>query len=461
MERGEDLKRVAPHLPRMNRSASPKVPLRGRLSVLDGVAIMVGIVVGIGIFATPSLVAANVDSEFAFMAAWVAGGLVTLIGALCYAELAAAYPSAGGEYHFLTRAYGRAVGILFGWARSTVIQTGAIAAVAFVFGEYAQQLVPIGSHGAAIHAAMAVTLLTGINVLGTTQTRLTQVVFTSLTLAALLTIIAAGFMATGADRPEAVTSTEGSGSGAIGMAMVFVLLTYGGWNEAAYLSGDMRDTRRGIIRVLTLGTAVIATVYLLVNLAYLRTFGLEGLRATEVVAADLMRIVAGEAGAVALSVAVCVMALSTLNGTIFTGGRTYFALGRDIPSMRRFAEHPDRDSAPVMGLMVQGLISLALIAFGGASRRGFQAMVEFTAPVFWFFILLVGAALIVLRIREPRTDRPFSVPLYPVLPLLFCAVCAGLVYSSVVYSGMGSLLGIAVLLAGAPLLLLKRDTRRS
>lgn len=427
--------------------------------MLDGVAIMVGIVIGIGIFATPSLVAANVATEFAFVATWVAGGLVTLIGALCYAELAAAYPSAGGEYHFLTRAYGGATGILFGWARSTVIQTGAIAAVAFVYGEYAQQLLPLGAQGAAFHAALAVVLLTGINVLGTTQTRLTQVIFTGLTLVALLAIIVAGFMATRAELPAAAPALTDSGSGAIGMAMVFVLLTYGGWNEAAYLSGDMRDVRRGMIRVLVLGTAVIASAYVLVNLAYLHTFGLEGLRSREVVAADLMRLVFGDTGAIVLSIAVCVMALSTLNGTIFTGGRTYFALSRALPLMSGFADSESRGGAPVKGLLLQGAISLALILFGALSRGGFQSMVEFTAPVFWFFILLVGASVIVLRWREPRTERPFSVPLYPLLPIVFCLVCAGLIYSSVVYSGLGSLIGIAVLLAGTPLLLMRRSGR--
>jgi basic amino acid/polyamine antiporter, APA family len=437
--------------------ASQRAAPRASLTVLDGVAIMVGIVVGIGIFKTPPLVAANVGSDAAFMGVWLLGGLVTLVGALCYAELAATYPNAGGEYHFLFRAYGSSVAVLFAWARGTVIQTGAIALVAFVFGDYAAQIVPLGPHGAAIYAALSVAILSGINLLGTPQSTRTQNLFTILTVATVLIVIATGLVVTvnGAQAPASAGSA-GAG-GAIGLAMVFVLLTYGGWNEAAYISAEMRDAGRNMARVLVLGTIVLVVIYGLMNFAYLHAFGLHGLRASEAPAADLMRRAGGAWGAAVLSITVCCAALSTLNATIFTGARVYYALGRDLPLLRRLGVWDERGATPRNGLLVQTVIALVLILFGAAARDGFQAMVEYTAPVFWFFMLLVGTSLFVLRRREPRRERPFRVPLYPVTPVLFCITCAYLLYASLAYTGLGALVGIAVLAAGAPLLLIGRS----
>ncbi|HVL72956.1 MAG TPA: amino acid permease [Beijerinckiaceae bacterium] len=424
------------------------------LSVLDGVAIMVGIIVGIGIFRFPGLVASNVGSEWAFMGVWLLGGVITLIGALCYAELAAAHPNAGGEYHFLSRAYGRNVALFFAWARGTVIQTGAIALVGFVFGDYANQLIPLGTHGPWIYALLAVATFTGLNLAGTPQSKTAQVVFTFLTLAALFAVVIAALLF--ARAPATPPPATGGGGGALGLAMVFVLLTYGGWNEAAYLSAEVRDARRNIVRVLLLGTLVVTVLYLLVNFAYLTAFGLHGLRASKAVGADMMRMIAGEAGAVVLSLIVVCAALSTLNATIFTGARVYYALGRDLPIIERLGVWNERGANPVNAILLQGAIAIALVLFGAASRDGVSAMVDYTSPVFWFFMLLVGLSLFVLRFKEPDRELPFRVPLYPVTPILFCATCAYLLYSSLMYTGRGAIVGILVLLSGIPLLLLSR-----
>lgn len=423
------------------------------LSVVDGVAIMVGIVVGIGLFKTPPLVAANVGSELAFMSAWLLGGAVTLIGALCYAELASAYPHAGGEYHFLSRAYGRPVAVLFGWARGTVIQTGAIAAVAFVLGDYAAQILPLGPYGPALYAALGIALLTGLNILGTLQSRAVQNAMTSLMLLALLALVLAGFFGAASPAPAAPAA---SGSGALGMAMIFVLLTYGGWSEAAYLSAEMKDGHRNMSRVLVLGTAVIASIYVLINLALLSGLGLEGLRRSEAVAADLMRAAAGETGALMLSVVVVAAAFSTLNGTIFTGARVYYAMARDLPVLPQLGTWDERGHTPAKGLILQAAVALALVAMGAATRNGFQAMVDYTAPVFWFFLFLTGLSLMVLRWRDPGRDRPFRVPLYPLTPALFCLSCLYMLHASLTYTGVGALVGLAVIAAGAPLLLFGR-----
>jgi amino acid transporter len=387
--------------------------------------------------------------------------MITLIGALCYAELAATYPSAGGEYHFLDRAYGRSLAVLFAWARCTVIQTGAIAAVSFVFGDYAAQLLPLGASGPAIYAALSVIVLSGINLLGTPQSTFAQRAFTILTLVTIFIVIVAGMMVTanGAPAPATTGASGGTGGGALGLAMVFVLLTYGGWNDAAYISAELRDGARNMVRVLVLGTIVLVAIYVLMNFAYLHAFGLQGLRTADAPAADLMRRAAGGLGAAVLSITVCAAAVSTLNATIFTGARVYYALGRDLPALQRLGTWDARGDNPTVGILVQCLIALALVLFGAATRDGFQAMVDYTAPVFWFFMLLVGVSLFVLRWRDGGRSRPFRVPLYPVTPLLFCLTAAYLLYSSVVYTGYGALIGIAVLAIGAPLVWLGRARR--
>jgi amino acid transporter len=425
--------------------------------VFDGVAIMVGLVVGIGIFKTPALVATHVDSEAMFLGVWVAGGLVTLAGALCYAELASAYPHAGGEYHFLRRAYGAQVAVLFGWARGTVIQTGAIAAVSFVYGDYANQLIPLGPSGPALHAAAAVALLTALNCLGTQPSSRAQGVFTLVTILAILGLTAAGFLLAATPAPTASPPAEGA---ALGMAMILVLLTYGGWSEAAYLSAEIENPARAMGRVLIIGTAVLTAVYVAVNAAFLAALGLDGLRGSSTAAADLMRLASGEAGAALLSAIVVAAALSTLNASLLTGARVYYAMGRDIAGLGRLAASlatwSDRGQTPTGGLLLQGAITLALIGFGASARDGFQAMVDYTAPVFWSFLLLVGVALFVLRWREPGRPRPFRVPAYPVTPLLFCASCLFMLHASLAYTGAGALIGLAVIAAGLPLALMGR-----
>lgn len=425
---------------------------RQTLSTWDGVAFIVGIVIGIGIFKTPSLVASNVGSETAFLGAWLLGGVVMLLGALCYAELGSAHPDAGGEYHYLSRAYGFPVGLLFGWARGTVIQTGAIAAVAFVYGEYAAVLVPLGPYGIALHAAIGIVALTAINMAGTLQSRALQVTLTLLTIAALICVILAGLSYSSA-APAAPQNQMGGG---FGLAMVFVLLTYGGWNEAAYLAGELKDPRRNMARTLLFGTGIVMLLYMLANIGYLKAFGLAGLSRTNPVGADLMRLAVGDAGAVVLSLIVCVCALSTLNATIFTGARTYYALGRDLSAIRALATWDERGHRPANALLLQCAIALALVVFGAFTRDGFEAMVAYTAPVFWFFLFLVALSVFVFRRRDPGALH-YRMPLYPLPPVLLAVAAAWMFYSSINYAGTGALAGIVVLLAGTPLLLLRRS----
>jgi basic amino acid/polyamine antiporter, APA family len=424
------------------------------LAFLDAVAIIVGIVIGAGIFETPALVAANTGSAGMVILVWLLGGGISLVGALCYAELATAYPHPGGNYHYLMRAFGKPIAFLFAWARMMVLQTGSIALLAFVFGDYASQVVSLGVASPSIYAAIAIALFTGLNLLGVRQGKWTQNWLAIAQVLGLLFLIAVGLLGTFSAAPIAPTETASSGN--LGLAMVFVLLSYGGWNEAVYISAELQNLRRNMVRSLLVSIGIISSIYLLINLAYLHGLGLTGMQNSPAVAADLMRRSLGEPGAVFISILITVTALCSMNATIFTGARTNYALGQDFSFFSYLGRWHQRANTPTQALLVQGAISLALVLLGSLTRKGFQTMVDYTAPVFWFFFLLTGISLLVLRVREPNSPRPFRVPLYPLTPILFCCFCGYLLYSSLAYTGIGAMVGVAVVAAGIPLLLWMR-----
>ena len=428
------------------------------------VTLIVGVVVGAGIFKAPSLVAGLAGSAEWMFLAWLLGGAISLVGALCYAELTSAWPHAGGDYHFLRRAFGPGLSFLFAWARFSVIATGSIALLAFVYGDYMQQLVPLGRWGPSLHAAVAVLVLWAVNARGILAGTSTQGWLTALEVGGLGLLAAAGLWlaAGGAAAPPPAPAAAAPSASAFGLAMVFVLLTYGGWNEAAYLGAEMR--RQGdIVRALLFSIALITGLYLLVNWAYLRGLGFAGMARSGAVAADLMRAAFGTAGEKLVSALVALSALTSMNATMIVGARTQYALGRDWPALARLGAWDGARGSPVHAMRLQNLTALLLVLLGAWTGGGFRAMVEFTAPVFWPFFLLVGVALFVLRVREPRRARPFRVPLYPVLPALFCAMCAFMLWSSLSYvqrqefGGFNAAwIGLGVLAVGAVLLVLLR-----
>jgi amino acid transporter len=400
--------------------------------------------------------------------AWVLGGVASLIGALCYAELATAYPNAGGDYHFLKRAYGRAVSFLFGWARFSVITTGSIALLAFVFGDYLQQALPLGlptGWGPAVYAMAVIAVLWLVNSRGikagtSTQSWLTAVEVSGL----LLIVVAALWLVAGSGQgpvPAAAQAAAATPSlSSFGLAMVFVLLTYGGWNEAAYISAELKDERRNMVRALVYSILIITVLYLLVTWAYWRGLGLEGMAKSEALAADLMRRAFGPVGEKVMAVLVAVAALTSINATMIVGARTNYAVGRDWPVLGKLAYWDGQRGTPANAMHLQNIAALLLVLLGTWKGSGFRSMVEFTAPVFWLFFLLTGIALFVLRSKDPNVERPFRVPLYPVLPAVFCATSAYMLWSSLSYvysQSLGAInaawIGVAVLAVGAVVLL--------
>jgi len=428
------------------------IKFRKTLSVFDAVAITTGVVIGTGIFKTPSIVAANSENGWVVLLIWLLGGFISFIGALCYAELTTTFPHTGGEYHYLTLAFGRTPSFLFAWARMTVIQTGSIAMLAFLIGDYASEVFSLGAYSASLYAGLTIIILTVINIAGISQGKRMQNMLITIIIFGLFSVAAAGFFLT--STPINMGAFSLPTKAALGRAMIFILLTYGGWNEAAYLSAEVHDVQRSMIRVLYYSIGLITAVYMITNFVFLKGLGLSAMSGSEVVAADLMRKVLGEWGAKFISLLIVIAALGTMNAVIITGSRTNYALGQDFALFNFLGHWQERRGTPVNALLIQVIIALALVILGTGTRGGFVMMVEYTAPVFWFFFLLVGISLFVLRQKERNIYRPFKVPLYPLTPILFCGVCVYMLHSSLSYTGKGALLGLIVLAAGIPFLLL-------
>jgi amino acid transporter len=446
------------------------------LGLWDAVSIIIGIVVGSGIYETPPLVFKNVPGPAVALAVWVVCGLLSLVGALCYAELGSTYPHTGGDYVYLGRAFGPWLGFLFGWAQLAVILTGSIGMLAFVFADYAVRLWGLPAESAWGWAAGAVAALSLLNLLGVVFGKGAQNVLTAAKVLGLGGVLVAGFFWPAP--PTAEATAVSAGLGALPFAMVLVFLTYGGWNDAAYVAAEVRDGGRNIPRALILGVAGVTVIYVLVNAAYLRGLGFAGAQQSRAVAADVLARPLGEWGVKAMCLLVMVSALGSVNGLIFSGSRVYSKLGADHVLFSWLGRWDARRGVPVGALLAQAVITLAMVAVVGTAagqtgvnallgkaglsavewqgHGGFETLLRCTAPVFWSFFLLTGVSLFVLRWRDRGLRRPFSVPLYPLLPLLFCATCGYMLWSAADYAGKLGLVGGLLLAVGLPLYGLSR-----
>jgi amino acid transporter len=356
------------------------------------------------------------------------------VGALCYAELCTAYPNAGGDYHFLHRAFGRNISFIYGWSRAMIINTGSIALLAFVFGDYISTLVSLGSYSSVIWALLVVVFLTAVNLAGIHASSRMQTWLTVTEIVGLLAVVLAGFWVDAPASGAVQWFAQAPAPTQWGLCLVFVLLTFGGWNEAAYISAELKGGPRTMVWVILASMLTLTVIYLLVNTALLLGLGLSGLSQSKTAASDLLGFAFGPWAQKALGLFVAIAALTSINATMFVGARTNFAVGNDWKALRKLGQWQLDIGSPKQALLLQALISIGLIALGTQEVDGFSAMVEFTAPVFWGFLFLVGLALIWLRQTDKHTSRPFKVPLYPVLPLIFCAACAWLTYSSITYA---------------------------
>ena len=414
-------------------TAAPADAPKPVLSVFDGVMIIVGIIIGGGIFTFPPMVAGMTGSLEWMYGAWVLGAVLALVGALCYAELATAFPNAGGDYHFLTRAYGKDLSFFFAWARVLVITTGSIALLAFVFGDYMSRVLSLGSHSSTIYAVLIVVALTAVNIAGLKESARTQNLLSVLLVLGMLMVVGAGLMAPAASPPPPPAPAPGVPA-LFGTALLFVLFTFGGWNEAAYISAEVKGGSKSIVKVLVLALLAVTAIYLLFVTALYLGLGFDGLKSSKAVAADVAKNAFGTFGEKAIGAIVALAALTSINATMIVAARTNYSLGNDWPLFGFMSRWNGRRDAPVAAYVVTGAISLALVLLAAANKSGVKFMVDFTAPVFWFFFLLTGLALFVLRFKAPHVARPFKVPGYPFVPLVFVCTCGFLLYRSLLFT---------------------------
>ena len=310
--------------------------------------IITGIVIGGGIFAFPPLVAGMTGSVEWMFGAWIFGAVLALVGALCYAELATTFPNAGGDYHFLTRAYGRDVSFFFAWARVTVITTGAIALLAFIFGDYMSRVLSLGENSSVIYAVLIVIALTAVNIVGLRASARTQNVMSVLEVLGLLFVVVAGFVAPAATGAAPVAPTGDGIPALFGTALLFVLFTYGGWNDAAYISAEVKGGSRAIVKVLVISLLLITVVYLLFVAALLAGLGFDGLKASKQVAADVAQRAFGGFGEKLIGAIVALAALTSINATMLVAcagqllARPGLANLSFYESLERAPRHADR-----------------------------------------------------------------------------------------------------------------------
>lgn len=406
-------------------SAVPKK----QLTVYDCVCVIVGIIIGAGIYETSPFIAFNVGSAAGVYWIWIIGGVLVLSGALCYAELATAYPKSGGDYVYLTRAYGRPAGYMFGWSQLAIIRPGDIALMAFVFATYAQELFPTIAYGGVLYAAWAVAALTLINIIGVSQGKWTQNVLTTVKVLGVLAIIVAGLMASS---PEAAAVVEGANKPDTDfrLALILVLFVYGGWHEMAYVAAEVKNPNRNIVRAILLGSVGVIVLYLLMNFAFLRVLGYQGMTSSGAVASDVVGSVFGQGARGLVSALICISALGAINGLTFTGARVAYALGSEHASFRPFGKWDERRGTPVRSLLLQGAIALAIIVLAGS----FIDTILYAAPVVWVFFLLTAISMFVLRKKDASTERPYKAFGYPLTPIIFIAACAFMLHASVTYA---------------------------
>lgn len=435
-----------------NSSSESSAGLSRRLGAFDVTMIVMGGIIGSGIFMNPYVVARQVHSPALILGAWAAGGAIALVGALVYAELAARRPAVGGQYACIREAFHPSLAFVYAWGLLLVTQSGGMAAVAVTFARYTLELT--GSHApAGLVAAAALAALTVVNALGVRAGGTTQNAFMLLKLAALGALVGCGFalvapgsaagaapVATGAP-PDTLT--------AFGAAMVPVLFAYGGWQTAPFVAGEVREPRRTLPLGLLAGTAGVVAVYLAVNVVALRALGPAGLAATTTPASDVMRRALGEPGARFIALGIAVSTLGFLSQSMLTAPRVYFAMAGDGLFFRAVGRVNPRTHAPVVAIALQGALAIAL-AFSGQYER----ILSYVVPVDWVFFALAAASLFVLRRRDgdshPAGESGFRTPGHPWTTLAFLAVCALVVVNTVFRYPLESLAGLGLLVTGLP-----------
>ena len=426
--------------------------LRRVLGLWDATALVIGCIIGAGIFRVASPVAKYVHAPGLVLGVWVLGGLLSFCGALCYAELGAAYPRAGGDYVYLTRAYGRLAGFLFGWTKVFIERTGTVAILAFVFAEYLGALTGYGMTEVKVVATAAVVGLTAANMAGVHYGSRVQNVMTLLKVAALVAIIMVGWRGGATENlspfwPVREWLVWGpSAASSLGIALVFVLWTYGGWTESAYIAEEVRQPERTLPWSILLGLAATTALYLVINLVYMVAIPLAEMPMYKLVAAEVMQRALGPWGGRLTACMVMLSAFGALNGYLLTSARILMAMGQDHRLFARWGRVHPRYATPAGALVVNAACATALIWTGTLDQ-----IVTYSTVAISIFYGMASWAVIILRRREPEVPRPYRTWGYPWVPAAFTLAMAALVVDVSLRHPQDCVIGFILLLLGLPL----------
>ena len=421
---------------------------RRQLGLFDAVMLVMGGIVGAGIFANPSEVAHRVHTPFLILGVWVLGGFIAMCGAFIWAELATRLPATGGQYLYLREAYHPSVAFVYGWGLLLVTQTGGMAAVAVIFSSYFRALTGVVWNDSAIAAAVLL-ILTGINCLGARAGSNVQSALMLLKIGALAALVILGFGLGGGSLKSGPLLAQPVSFGllkSIGSAMVPIAFAYGGWQTATFVAGEMRDPRRDLSRGLLLGVAAVVGLYLAVNLACLRVLGPAGLDATTTPASDVMRIALGERGAQWIAAGIAISTLGFLSQSMLTGPRVYYAMARDGLFFESVGKLSRRSRAPVVAIVLQGLAAIAIACSGT-----YGEILNFAITVDFIFFGVTAASLFILRHRQVGSETAiYRVPGHPFTTILFVLSCAGIVGSAMIAAPGNSAIALCIMLAALP-----------
>jgi APA family basic amino acid/polyamine antiporter len=420
------------------------------LGVVDASLIVVGSIVGAGIFLLSGTVASLVRSPAAFLGTWLLGGAIALAGALSNGELGGLFPRSGGEYVYLREAYGPSLGFLSGWTSFWIAFPGTIASLAAGLGATVAPMIGLdGMVAPRVIGTVAIVALTLVNALGLRPGKWLQNSLSATKLAAFAALLALGALVSrssaGGLTPFFVAGDRPAG---VAAALIPVLFAYSGWNAATYVSGEMRDPGRGLGRALALGTLACAVLYVAVNAVYLRALPMTELAASDDPARAAARALGGPAGAAVLSPLIAVCVLSSMQASVLVGPRIYQAMANDGLFFAPLGRSHPRTHVPVVALVAQGAISVAQLLTGS-----FEDLVRFTMFAIVAFSTLTVGAVVVLRLRRPGAERAFRVPGYPWVPLLFVGVNVWMLWNVLTFGDRGpraALVGLAIVATGVP-----------
>ncbi|MBT7253629.1 MAG: amino acid permease, partial [Planctomycetaceae bacterium] len=407
---------------------------------------IVGIIIGAGIYQTTPMVAANSGSVEWILGIWVLGGCLALVGALCYVELAMTVTQDGGEYAYLVKAYGKGTGSFFAWIEFWIIRPGSTGPMAMLFGAYAYKLFPIFQMaldplmGEMLYAVLATTALLAVNLFGLRAGKLTQNVLTVLKVLALLILVVGSVIAIGLS-PDLIVPTTAETAGSIRgqsfdgllLAMVLVMFTYGGWNDMSFVATEIKNPAKNIPRALVLGVCAVAVIYLLINIAMLMALGHAGLAASHTPATEMLKVTIGLPAEKIMALLICVTALGAVNGMMFTSARIYHALGNQVSAFSWLGKWNSRLQVPARSLVVQSIVTLAMVIGFGWQVNGFELLVLFVSPFMWSFFVLLGIAMLLFRFQGLVSRDKYRTPLFPMLPLVFVLSSGFIAYRAADY----------------------------